>query len=638
MTTGRVIVLRGDARALPLPDASVDLIVTSPPYFGLRSYTDGGEHYEGQIGSEATPQEWLAALVACTAEWMRVLKPEGSMFVNLGDSYAGSAGGGAPSASSTLAGNGHVGGGPKLSTLGRGERPRRPMPRGVQFTREDAAWLAGVIDSDGSISVRINQQAEGNAPSFVPWVRVGQMRPEVVTRIAELVGTGKVMHDGRGVWHWTAAAQQARWVLERIHPWLLIKKRQAWAAIEVARHVEDRNAKGSWRQLTDDDIAYRQRLRAAVLAWNKGEPDDMPVPEPRPVALPVYPLAPRAKSLYGLPHLYAEECVGRLGLIKRAEIVWSKPNGLPESVQDRVRRSHEILFHFTRSPRYYSAVDEIREEQAADPGVRGLPKPSRHAATPISGTQWSTANRLPAHPLGKLPGSVWDIPSQPLTVPARLGVDHFAAYPFALVRPIILGWSPPGVCVACGQGRRPVVATSYEHINNVTNRKSAAGERLHPGVRTQRTQTVSRAQTAITGYVCACTPHTDHPGTGETSGDHYSDRPGEGIATGRYPNSGANWGGKQDLAARPRTGPWREYHHDQWTPPPTRPAVVLDPFSGTGTTSLVASALGRIGIGVDRSADYTRLARWRTTDPGERAKALQVPKPPPIPDGMEALF
>lgn len=56
-----VTVVRGDARDLPLPDGSVDLIITSPPYFGLRSYTDAGEHYDGQIGSEATPAEWLAA-------------------------------------------------------------------------------------------------------------------------------------------------------------------------------------------------------------------------------------------------------------------------------------------------------------------------------------------------------------------------------------------------------------------------------------------------------------------------------------------------------------------------------------------------------------------------------------------------
>jgi DNA modification methylase len=84
-----VLVLRGDARALPLPDESVDLIVTSPPYFALRSYTDGGEAYGGQIGSEPTPGQYIDNLIACTREWMRVLKPTGSLWVNLGDSYSG---------------------------------------------------------------------------------------------------------------------------------------------------------------------------------------------------------------------------------------------------------------------------------------------------------------------------------------------------------------------------------------------------------------------------------------------------------------------------------------------------------------------------------------------------------------------
>jgi len=62
MTTS---LIRGNALALPLADSSVDLIVTSPPYFALRSYTDAGEHYQGQIGSEATPGEFLDALVIC---------------------------------------------------------------------------------------------------------------------------------------------------------------------------------------------------------------------------------------------------------------------------------------------------------------------------------------------------------------------------------------------------------------------------------------------------------------------------------------------------------------------------------------------------------------------------------------------
>lgn len=47
---------QADALGLPLADDSVDLVVTSPPYFALRSYQDDGEHYDGQIGSEASPR------------------------------------------------------------------------------------------------------------------------------------------------------------------------------------------------------------------------------------------------------------------------------------------------------------------------------------------------------------------------------------------------------------------------------------------------------------------------------------------------------------------------------------------------------------------------------------------------------
>jgi hypothetical protein len=74
------------------------------------------------------------------------------------------------------------------------------------------------------------------------------------------------------------------------------------------------------------------------------------------------------------------------------------------------------------------------------------------------------------------------------------------------------------------------------------------------------------------------------------------------------------------------------------TTAPTTPGIVLDPFGGTGTTALVASCLGRVGITVDMSADYCRLARWRTQDPGERARVLEVPKPEKPVDGQLGLF
>jgi DNA modification methylase len=65
---------------------------------------------------------------------------------------------------------------------------------------------------------------------------------------------------------------------------------------------------------------------------------------------------------------------------------------------------------------------------------------------------------------------------------------------------------------------------------------------------------------------------------------------------------------------------------------------VLDPFGGTGTTSLVAAVFGRTAVHVELSADYCDIAAWRVSDPAERAKAMQVPKPPPVPENQGSLF
>jgi DNA modification methylase len=71
---------------------------------------------------------------------------------------------------------------------------------------------------------------------------------------------------------------------------------------------------------------------------------------------------------------------------------------------------------------------------------------------------------------------------------------------------------------------------------------------------------------------------------------------------------------------------------------PTTPAVVLDPFGGTGTTAMVAKALGRHGISVDMSADYCRLAEWRTNDRDQLAKVLGVAKAEQQPEDQMSMF
>ncbi len=66
-----------------IPDESVHCIVTSPPYWGLRDYG-----HDGQIGLEKTPEAYVAKMVEVFRECRRVLRDDGTLWLNLGDSYA----------------------------------------------------------------------------------------------------------------------------------------------------------------------------------------------------------------------------------------------------------------------------------------------------------------------------------------------------------------------------------------------------------------------------------------------------------------------------------------------------------------------------------------------------------------------
>lgn len=87
----------GDVRDVmaSIPDGTIDLIASSPPFLALRSYLPAGhEHKHAEIGSEANPAAFLDTLLALTAEWGRVLAAHGSLAIELGDTYSGSGGGG----------------------------------------------------------------------------------------------------------------------------------------------------------------------------------------------------------------------------------------------------------------------------------------------------------------------------------------------------------------------------------------------------------------------------------------------------------------------------------------------------------------------------------------------------------------
>lgn len=295
-------------------------------------------------------------------------------------------------------------------------------------------------------------------------------------------------------------------------------------------------------------------------------------------------MAPR-KSLLGMPWRYAIGCMDQLGLILREELIWEKPTALPESVTDRARRTHEQWFHLVKQGRYYAAIDAIRQ-----PHTGGAHNAGRRAAV----TDWQSGNGASHrtgrtdpdlfNPLGKLPNSVWSICSEPLVVPTWLAVEHFAAFPTEWPRRLITGFSPPAICTACHQGLRPVTT-----VEQIPNGKTNSGR-----AKRQRNDQLGHDR----GFNAAGYPHTT--AVRELLAWHCACPPDDDA--------------------------------------PTRPAVVLDPFGGTGTTALCATVLGRIGITVDLSHDYSRIATWRTTDPAQRARAAHVDKPPVEADGQAALF
>lgn len=131
----------GDCRAVlaVLPDDSVDCVVTSPPYWGLRDYGT-----DGQLGLERTPEEYVANMVAVFREVRRVLRPSGTCWLNLGDSYAGSGKGGNPAGSewSGFIGNGDREKAAKASPpyLGLAQKQLVGIPWRVAFALQADGW------------------------------------------------------------------------------------------------------------------------------------------------------------------------------------------------------------------------------------------------------------------------------------------------------------------------------------------------------------------------------------------------------------------------------------------------------------------------------------------------------------------
>jgi DNA modification methylase len=370
-----VRLIHGDALEMlaTLPAASIQTVVTSPPYFGLRRYTDDAR----EIGQEETPARYAAALVAVFRELRRVLRDDGTAWLNLGDSMAANPGNG----------------------RGGGERISGGVPH--------------YSSSDKSSS--------GIAPK-------------------NLLGI----------------------------PW-----RAAFA-------------------LQDD------------------------------------------------------------GWYLRSDIIWSKPNPMPESVTDRPTRSHEYLFLLSKKPRYYYDAAAIAEPAIASENRGGAHKVQKLVSAPGAlndgfGERWQpsgTRNRR----------TVWSIATQPYSG------AHFATMPEALVAPCILAGSSAQACEHCGAAWGRLVEREG---GNWQDRKAAGAG------------------------------HADHRSGGIYQGAIH----GNGVSHDLGPTLTRDLGFSPRCSCPDNTGSAR--------------STVLDPFAGSGTVLRVAQRFQRNAIGIDLNADYLELQEQR---------------------------
>lgn len=148
-----------------LASESVHCCVTSPPYFGLRDYGVGG-----QIGLEATPQEFIAAMVTVFEEVRRVLRADGVLFLNLGDSYNANQGSGFNAHSKTR---------PHLSGEGVGQKRIDAASRNTRVKGTDSWKPKDLMLMPHRVAIAL-QEAGWWVRSDMPWVKRSAM-PESVT-------------------------------------------------------------------------------------------------------------------------------------------------------------------------------------------------------------------------------------------------------------------------------------------------------------------------------------------------------------------------------------------------------------------------------------------------------------------------
>ena len=240
----------------------------------------------------------------------------------------------------------------------------------------------------------------------------------------------------------------------------------------------------------------------------------------------------------------------------RSDIIWNKPNPMPESVTDRPTDAYEHIFMFTKSGRYYWDAEAVREE------YQGLGKP-RAFAKKGNDDRNDTGRIYEAEDNGgRNIRNVWTFPTQPYKE------AHFATFPEALPEKCIKAATPEvGCCNQCGM--------PYERI--ATKEQGAVTEAMR---------------------VAGCDKGGGY--SGQDVADYQSGMAQSPSDTKRRI--------LESMSMVTKTLGWKAACNCNAG---TKPSVVLDPFAGSGTTLYVARKLGRVAIGYELSEAYCRLIEKR---------------------------
>ena len=412
------------------PDESIQCCITSPPYWGLRDYG-----CDNQLGLESTPEEYVKNMVEVFREVKRILRKDGTCWLNLGDSYNGS--GKAGKKDNNHFKNHTEFGKPAknkdkigIPTNVKGLKPKdlvgipwrvafalqQPYYTGKIKDEKDRIWLAAIIDGEGCLFIHKRKAGQSNGQGYFrkndtysAGLEVANTHMSIVQKCMDITGIGSICtvekenkHKIRNLplHRWNVRSNQCREIIKEIYPYLVGKQHEARLLL------------GCPSSGTDAEKAHY----SLMALHNKREPNiDFKPPD----------------SMY-------EE-----GFYLRQDIIWKKPNPMPESVTDRCTKSHEYIFLLSKSQQYYYDQDAIKEKcnstDIKHPSYRPKYAERQQTGERFEGNGKYGKKAFQSIPLsGKNKRSVWTVTTRPFKK------AHFATFPPKLIEPCILAGCPKG--------------------------------------------------------------------------------------------------------------------------------------------------------------------------------------------------